>query len=113
MRGKEASLFEKMRLPGDILIDLNWLGGHAQLLQLRYNVLLLRRRIVHLGLRAQMVGEKRGVMIYSEPLNHFPAEGPRLTIHCLFVIEKPPGPASDYREQNNRNHESLARRVRS
>jgi len=52
-------------------------------------------------------------MIYGEPLNHFPAEGPRLTIHCLFVIEKPPGPASDYREQNNHNHESLARRVRS
>src|SRR5438105_15763463 len=60
-----------------------------------------------------MVGEKRGVMIYGEPLNHFPAESPHLPIHCLLVIEEPPGPASDYREQNNHNDESLARRVRS
>jgi len=37
-------------------------------------------------------------MIYGEPLNHLPAEGPRLMIHCLFVIEEPLGPASDDRE---------------
>jgi hypothetical protein len=113
MRGKETPRFEKMRLPRDVLIDLNRLSGHAQFLQLRHDVLLLGRRVVQLRLRAQMVGEKRGVMIYGEPLNHFPAEGPRLTVHCLFVIEEPPGPASDYREQNNHNDESLARRVRS
>src|SRR5438128_1669335 len=113
MRGKETPRLEKMRLPRDVLIDLNWLSGHAQFLELRHDVLLLRRRVVQLRLRAQMVGEKRGVMIYGEPLNHLPAEGPRFTIHCLFVIEEPPGPASDYREQNNHNDESLARRVRS
>ena len=113
MRGKETPRLEKMRLPRDVLIDLNWLSGHAQFLELRHDVLLLRRRVVQLRLRAQMVGEKRGVMIYGEPLNHLPAERPRLTIHCLFVIEEPPGPASDYREQNNHNDESLARRVRS
>src|ERR1700680_3317058 len=110
MRGKETLRLEKMRLPSDLLIDLNWLSGHAQFLELRHDVLLLRRRVVQLRLRAQMVGEKRGVMICREPLNHLPAEGSRLTIHCLFVIEEPPGPATDYREQDNHNHESLARR---
>ncbi len=90
VRSEKPLWLEKLRFPSDILVDLDRLRGRAQLLELRHFFLLLQRWIIQTGLRAEMVGKKRRVVIHCKSLDRLSPKFARLFVHGLLVPNEPP-----------------------
>src|ERR1700737_648869 len=85
VRSEVTSRFEKVRFPGDVLIDLNWLRRNTKLRKPLNDILLLRRRIIQFRLRSEMIAQIFQEGDDGEFCHRVPCEGARFLVRGRFV----------------------------